>query len=75
MRPNSEIAEVLPRADVVIVATALTPETEGLVNKDFLARMADGAPLVNVSRGPPAAGRPGPQYAAGEPLANVVLGP
>lgn len=51
VRPISEIAELLPRADVVIVVTALTPETECLVNKDFLASMADGALLVNVSRG------------------------
>ncbi|WP_435828127.1 2-hydroxyacid dehydrogenase [Micromonospora purpureochromogenes] len=51
VRPVSELPELLPRADVVILATPLTPETEGLVNKDFLARMADGALLVNVSRG------------------------
>jgi phosphoglycerate dehydrogenase-like enzyme len=42
---------MLPQADVVILATLLTPETEGLVDKDFLARVADGALLVNVSRG------------------------
>lgn len=51
VHPVSEIAELLPRADVVICSTPLTPETEGLVNKEFLARMADGALLVNVSRG------------------------
>lgn len=51
VRPVSEIAELLPRADVVVLATPLTPETDGLVNKDFLARMPDGALLVNVSRG------------------------
>ena len=51
VRPISEISEVLPHADVVILATALTPETEGLAGKDFLAGMADGALLVNVSRG------------------------
>lgn len=51
VQPISEIAEMLPHADVVILATPLTPETEGLVNKDFLAMMTDGALLVNVSRG------------------------
>lgn len=51
VRPISEIAELLPHADIVILATPLTPETAGLVNKDFLARMADGALLVNVARG------------------------
>jgi phosphoglycerate dehydrogenase-like enzyme len=42
---------MLPQADVVILAPPLTPETEGLVNKEFLAGMADGALLVNVARG------------------------
>jgi phosphoglycerate dehydrogenase-like enzyme len=51
VRPVSEIAEMLPRADVVVLATPLTAETEGLVNRDFLSRMADGALLVNMSRG------------------------
>jgi phosphoglycerate dehydrogenase-like enzyme len=51
VRPTSELPELLPRADVVILATPLTPETEGLVDKDFLARMTDGALLVNVARG------------------------
>ena len=51
VRPVSDIAEMLPRADVVILTTPLTAETEGLVDRDFLARMADGALLVNVSRG------------------------
>ncbi|OJF12083.1 dihydrofolate reductase [Couchioplanes caeruleus subsp. caeruleus] len=51
VRPISEIANMLPHADVVILSTPLTPETVGLVNAEFLARMADGALLVNVSRG------------------------
>ena len=42
---------MLPHADVVILSTPLTPDTEGMVDKDFLARMPDGALLVNVSRG------------------------
>lgn len=51
VRPISEISELLPQADVVILTTPLTPQTEGLVNKEFLATMRDGALLVNVSRG------------------------
>ncbi|MBF9134083.1 2-hydroxyacid dehydrogenase [Plantactinospora sp. S1510] len=51
VRPIAELPEMLPHADVVILATPLTPETEGLVDKDFLAGMADGALLVNVARG------------------------
>ncbi|MET8561409.1 2-hydroxyacid dehydrogenase [Streptomyces flaveolus] len=53
--PVHPIADVLPllsHADVVILCTPLTEETRGLVDADFLARMKDGALLVNVARGP-----------------------
>ncbi|OUW87463.1 MAG: hypothetical protein CBD84_01300 [Acidimicrobiaceae bacterium TMED224] len=48
----SSIHEVLPSADVVVVACPLTDETRGLIDKDFLSSMGDGSILVNVSRGP-----------------------
>ncbi|WP_127501160.1 2-hydroxyacid dehydrogenase [Actinoplanes sp. LAM7112] len=51
VRPISAVGELLPWADVVVLAMSLTPETEGLVGRGFLAAMADGALLVNVSRG------------------------
>ncbi|GLW31971.1 2-hydroxyacid dehydrogenase [Actinoplanes regularis] len=51
VQPISELSRLLPEADVVILTTSLTPETEGLVDREFLAAMADGALLVNVSRG------------------------
>ena len=41
-----------PDADVVILIVPLTSETRRMVDADFLARMPDGALLVNVSRGP-----------------------
>lgn len=41
----------LPDAAVVLVAAALTPETEGLFDARRLALMADDAWLVNVARG------------------------
>ncbi len=47
-----ELPRLLPQADVVIVVVPLTDQTRGLVDAGFLARMADGALLVNVSRGP-----------------------
>lgn len=47
-----ELADLLPGADVVIVVVPLTPATRGLVDAAFLARMKDGALLVNASRGP-----------------------
>ncbi len=45
------LPRLLPGADVVIVVTPLTEETRHLVNAEFLARMPDGALLVNVGRG------------------------
>jgi len=45
------LPELLPAADVVVVATPLTDETRGLVDADFLARMRDRALLVNIARG------------------------
>ena len=43
--------EVLPDADAVILALALTPETEGVIGSGQLAAMKDSAWLVNVARG------------------------
>ncbi|MEY9873710.1 phosphoglycerate dehydrogenase-like enzyme [Streptacidiphilus sp. MAP12-33] len=47
-----ELADLLPSADVVVLLTPLTPESRHLVDAGFLARMKDGALLVNVARGP-----------------------
>jgi phosphoglycerate dehydrogenase-like enzyme len=46
-----ELPELLPDADVVVLVVPLTDATRGLVDADFLARMKDGALLVNVARG------------------------
>jgi phosphoglycerate dehydrogenase-like enzyme len=37
--------------DIVVIAASVNGGTKGLVNKDFLAAMPDGAFLVNVGRG------------------------
>jgi phosphoglycerate dehydrogenase-like enzyme len=42
---------LLTEADVVVLTVPLTDQTRGLVDAAFLARMRDGALLVNVSRG------------------------
>ncbi len=42
---------VLPRADWLLLACPLTERTHGLVNARALARMPEGAHLVNVARG------------------------
>ena len=47
-----ELPALLPDADIVVVVVPLTPATEKLVDADFLARMPDGALLVNAARGP-----------------------
>ena len=44
--------ELLSRSDVIALHCPLFPETQGLVNKDTIARMKDGVILLNNSRGP-----------------------
>jgi phosphoglycerate dehydrogenase-like enzyme len=46
-----ELPDLLPETDAVVVLTPLTDETRGMVGSDFLARMRDGATLVNAGRG------------------------
>jgi phosphoglycerate dehydrogenase-like enzyme len=48
---TGELPGLLPDADVVVLTLPLTPQTEGMVDAEFLAAMADGALLVNVARG------------------------
>jgi phosphoglycerate dehydrogenase-like enzyme len=48
----TELAGLLPDADVVVLVLPLTDESRGLVDEAFLAAMKDGALLVNVARGP-----------------------
>lgn len=45
------LPELLTRADVVVLTVPLSESTRGMVDATFLARMPDGALLVNVSRG------------------------
>ncbi|GAA4590711.1 2-hydroxyacid dehydrogenase [Streptomyces violaceoruber] len=52
VHPLTELPRLLPQADVVILSTPLTEATRGLAGAEFLARMKDGALLVNVARGP-----------------------
>ncbi|PSP78943.1 phosphoglycerate dehydrogenase [Halobacteriales archaeon QS_1_68_20] len=46
----ADLEKVLDRADVVTVHTPLTPETEGLIGSDELARL-EGGYVVNCARG------------------------
>jgi phosphoglycerate dehydrogenase-like enzyme len=49
--PLADLPDLLPGADVVVVCVPLDNTTRRMVDRDFLARMPDGALLVNVARG------------------------
>jgi phosphoglycerate dehydrogenase-like enzyme len=51
VHPESELPDLLPRADAVVLLVPLTAATAGMVDAAFLARMRDGALLVNAGRG------------------------
>ena len=44
--------ELLSKADVISIHAPLSPSTQGLINKDAIAKMKDGAILINTARGP-----------------------
>jgi phosphoglycerate dehydrogenase-like enzyme len=46
-----ELPELLGEHDAVVLMVPLTDATTGLVDAEFLARMPDGAVLVNAARG------------------------
>lgn len=45
------LSELLPRAQWLVVACPLTPETRGLIDGEALARLPPGARLINIARG------------------------
>lgn len=47
----SQLPDLLPRCDLLIVLLPLTEETRGIVGAEALARLPDGAIVVNVARG------------------------
>ena len=49
--PALELPQLLPAADIVVLAVPLTAQTEGMVDRAFLSMLRDGALLVNVARG------------------------
>ena len=48
---TSELPDLLPDADAVVLTLPLTAATEGLVDAAFLRRLPDHAVVVNVARG------------------------
>ena len=49
--PDGELPRLMPRADFVVLTTALTPDTTGLVSAGLIAHMKPTAHLINVARG------------------------
>ena len=47
-----DLHRLLPKADMVVVATPLTPDTRHVIGERELALMKPGAGLVNIGRGP-----------------------
>lgn len=47
-----ELEELFARSDFIFLHCPLFPSTEGIINKDNIAKMKDGVILINNSRGP-----------------------
>lgn len=47
----TELPDLLPAADIVVLTVPMTDQTRGMVDARFLAAMPEGALLVNVARG------------------------
>ena len=45
------LPELLAQSDVISLHCPLTPETTGIINKDTISQMKDGAIVINTSRG------------------------
>ena len=52
VHPPAALRELLPATDALLVCLPMTPETTGLIGRDELALLPDGAVLVNIARGP-----------------------
>ncbi len=48
----ADLDTLLAESDVISLHCPLFPETEGIINKDTIAKMKDGVMIINDSRGP-----------------------
>lgn len=51
IHPISQLDEVLPQADILALTLPGTPETDDLISAQRIARMKEGAYLINAGRG------------------------
>jgi phosphoglycerate dehydrogenase-like enzyme len=51
VRHVSELAQVLPQAQWLVLACPLSGETRGLINKDTIKLLPEGAHVINIARG------------------------
>jgi phosphoglycerate dehydrogenase-like enzyme len=51
MHTPERLADVLPRADWLVIAAPLTPETRKLMNVELLSKLRPQARIINVARG------------------------
>lgn len=51
VHPVSALPDLVGDADIVVITAPATPDTIGLFDADMIARMHDGALLVNIGRG------------------------
>ncbi|EFH13658.1 D-2-hydroxyacid dehydrogenase [Pseudoroseomonas cervicalis] len=49
---QADIDRVLPRAEFLVLACPLTPQTQGLLDRRRLSLLPQGAKVVNIGRGP-----------------------
>ena len=47
-----DLDTLLAQSDVISLHCPLFPDTEGIINKDTIAKMKDGVMIINDSRGP-----------------------
>ena len=48
---DAGLSELRRQCDIVVLLLPLTPQTDGLVDAEFLAELREGAALINVARG------------------------
>jgi phosphoglycerate dehydrogenase-like enzyme len=51
LHPAEELRDLVADADAIVVTLPLTDETRGLIDREMIERMRDGAVFVNVGRG------------------------